>query len=366
MQKKLPADTWLWRFAKTFIQAPFVKINNLHFTGTEKIPEPPFLVIGNHTHFLDPLFVGAALKYPVAWVAAQGGFQSIYLRPLYKSLGAISKQKGVPDAMTIRQIYSTLRMGGVVGIFPEGSVTWDGNFGLLPRGTDKLLEKVQVPIVAARLHGAYSKKPRWADRSNKSRIEVEIEVFNGKEALEFLKTSEWDWLGRKQLPVKGRNRARGFERMAWFCPKCKSFRTISARDNAINCSSCGYEAPVDERLHVGGETIDSFLKNQKEILAGYLEASKGISPGTGTAREWEKDTREFIRKTPGRILVNDRELSIGNNRYELEKIKGFTTYVKRIDEFVYENRVVRLRTDHSSLLIYNAVKFFQNRLSEIE
>ncbi len=50
--------------------------------------------------------------------------------------------------------------GGVLGLMPEGSVTWDGDFGEVPQGTAKFLDRLNVPIVAARMSGAYLTKPR--------------------------------------------------------------------------------------------------------------------------------------------------------------------------------------------------------------
>lgn len=140
----------------------------------------PFLIIGNHTHFLDPLFINAILDYPIVWVAARGTFQAWWAGPILKASGAIAKQKEVPDIITIRQIYATLGKNGVVGIFPEGSVTWDGNFGELPKGSRKLLEKVKVPIMSVKIRGGYLSKPRWANHSRNGKIEIELGVFEGK------------------------------------------------------------------------------------------------------------------------------------------------------------------------------------------
>lgn len=362
MKKKQPANTWLWRFARNLLARPFIKIRNIHSIGIDKIPPPPYLLIGNHTHVFDPLFVGGLIKEPVSWVAARGGFQTIYLAPLLKLLGAIAKQKGVPDAMTIRQIYTTLKDGGVVGIYPEGTVTWDGNFGTLPKGTEKLLEKVRVPVVAARIHGGYSIKPRWADKNNKGRIEIEFEVFEGKEAIAFLKESEWTWQERTNNSVKGKNKALGLERIAWFCPECKSFKSISAKGNTGKCKACGHEILVDNYMHINKKRIDVFLKNQKTLLEESIEKSKKIEIDAGIAREWDRNTQKYLQKNKGKMVIDHRGLKVGEKLFELEKIKGLTTFIKRIDEFIYEDRIVRIRTEHSSFLIYNALKIFMKTL----
>lgn len=356
MKKKLPADTWLWRFAIKFLARPYIRFHNITAIGLDRLPPPPYMLIGNHTHFLDPLFVGGLIKNPVAWVAAQGGFQTIYLAPFLKLLGTISKQKGVPDAMTIRQIYTTLKDGGIVGIYPEGSVTWDGNFGELPRGTEKLLDKVRVPIVAARIHGAYTAKPRWADRSNKCPIEIEFRVFDGREAIDYLKESEWSWHKKNGKLVTGKNKALGFQRLAWFCPECGRFRSIISKGNTARCDSCNYEMTIDNNMLVNGERIDDFVKNQKAVLQTTIDKSESLNMGKGTIREWDKNTGKFIEKNRGKIIIDKSGIKFGERLFELEKIKGLTTFIKRVDEFVYEDRIIRLKTEYSSFLIYNTLK----------
>ncbi|WP_234946697.1 lysophospholipid acyltransferase family protein [Thermosipho atlanticus] len=171
------------------VLAPFFKKHyNLILKGN--FPSPPFLLIANHTHTFDPLFISTFFKMPICWVVAKGNFNRIIIGPLFKSLKFISKQKGEPDIGTIRGILRNLKDGNVVGIFPEGSVTWDGNFQELPSGTDKLLEMVKVPIVSIRIKGGYLSNPRWANYGRKGKIILEVKQFHGKEALDFIKHNE--------------------------------------------------------------------------------------------------------------------------------------------------------------------------------
>ncbi|MDI3524211.1 1-acyl-sn-glycerol-3-phosphate acyltransferase [Kosmotoga sp.] len=266
MTEKLPGDTWLWRLAKRFLTKSFIKKYNLCVQGVDKIPKPPFLIIGNHTHFLDPLFINAILDYPIVWVAARGTFQAWWAGPILKASGAIAKQKGVPDMNTIRQIYATLRKSGIVGIFPEGSVTWNGNFGELPKGTNKLLEKVKVPILAAKIHGGYLSKPRWADYARKGKIEIELAIFEDERAIDFISDSEWDWQEKKKIKFIGKNKAEGIERVIWFCPKCQTFKSIKAKGDKAKCTKCGYELIVDEYGYVNNSRLDFLMAEQERIL----------------------------------------------------------------------------------------------------
>ncbi|MDK2886253.1 MAG: hypothetical protein PWP54_811 [Thermosipho sp. (in: thermotogales)] len=174
------------------ILAPFVKkYYNLELHG--KFPEPPYLLIANHTHNFDPFFVSTFLDKPISWVVAKGTFKRPIIGPILKSLNLIPKQKGVPDVNTIRRILGDLKEGKVVGIFPEGSVTWDGTFQEVPKGTDKLLDKIKTKIVAVKIKGGYLSHPRWANYGRRGKIILEVKEFNDSSALEFIKHNEWDW-----------------------------------------------------------------------------------------------------------------------------------------------------------------------------
>ncbi|MGC9383469.1 MAG: hypothetical protein ACP5D6_02560 [Kosmotogaceae bacterium] len=74
MNERLPGDTWLWRISKKLFNKPVNKMFNIKSFNTEKIPEPPYLLVANHNHFLDPIFVMAAIDNPISWVAARGTF----------------------------------------------------------------------------------------------------------------------------------------------------------------------------------------------------------------------------------------------------------------------------------------------------
>jgi 1-acyl-sn-glycerol-3-phosphate acyltransferase len=95
MNKKntAPADTLLWRIAAKILYPFFDKILDIQVKKKKEIPEPPFLLIANHTHFLDGFFLSYAINKPISWVVAKGNFENKILNLALKGIGAIPKQK---------------------------------------------------------------------------------------------------------------------------------------------------------------------------------------------------------------------------------------------------------------------------------
>ncbi|QTA37371.1 1-acyl-sn-glycerol-3-phosphate acyltransferase [Thermosipho ferrireducens] len=335
----------IW-FLRPLLSPAIKKFYNIKVVG--KVPAPPYLLIANHTHFFDPFFIHSVIEEPIYWVVAKGNFEHPVKGGLFKSLGFIPKQKGVPDFSTIRNIYRNLKKGNIVGIFPEGSVTWDGNFQEVPKGTDKLLNMVKAKIVAVKIQGGYLTKPRWADYGRKGTVTLEFREFSGDEALDFINHNEWDWQGEQRVIFKGNNRAKGIERIIWYCPECGTFRSIVSLSNVAYCKRCGAKLFVDEFGYVANKRIDHILSEQLNLLIDDF-----YELGIAIAIVREKRKARLLKKIRGVVKVTKSYLSIGHEVFELSRIKGVTTFLKNVTEFIYDDRyVVRIFLKYDSLLLY--------------
>ena len=124
----------------------------------------PFLLLANHTHVLDPFYISSSLPVHIRWVAGAYLFKNQFLKTLLGSwIGGIAKQQGRSDLQTIRDISAALKRGESVGLFPEGTRTWDGR---TPRSTKPTanLRDVQGPVVLLISRGLTSLKPRWLSK----------------------------------------------------------------------------------------------------------------------------------------------------------------------------------------------------------
>lgn len=228
--------------------------------------KPPFIVVANHVHTLDPFLISSASPVHIRWVAGAYLFRLFGLRPLLQRwVGAISKVQDKSDMHTIRMIGAALKDGDIVGLFPEGTRTWDGE----PVGFDaalaKLLRLFKVPVVVLNLEGLYAARPRWAKVARKgpstlrwvTTIDAQTiaklsdqELYERlKETLEFSFTA---WQKKHQIPFVSKRGAEGAEQVLYLCPECKQIGTIKTEGRTIGCSHCSMQVHLDEfeRLHL--------------------------------------------------------------------------------------------------------------------
>ena len=103
---------------------------DLKVYGVDNVPEDSRGVIfaPNHASFLDPPILGISLKKPVHFLAKEYVFKVRGLgRPLYW-LGVLPIKSESDDFRSMRRIMRTLKEGGRLVIFPEGTRTTDGQF----------------------------------------------------------------------------------------------------------------------------------------------------------------------------------------------------------------------------------------------
>lgn len=97
--------------------------------GEDNIPsEGNLIVIANHKHFLDPVFMLVAVKNrKIIPIAKQELFSVPILKFFMKKVGAIPVNRDNPSISTFRTVLSEIKAGNVLGIFPEGTraVTYD-------------------------------------------------------------------------------------------------------------------------------------------------------------------------------------------------------------------------------------------------
>lgn len=132
----------------------------LRVQGIEKIPsEGPALLICNHVSYVDALILGAASRRPIRFVM----WWKIFEMPLLKWMFAIARaipiagRKENPELMeqAFTDIDAALAEGELVCIFPEGSLTADGEIAPFRPGVDRILEQRKVPVIPMALRGLW-------------------------------------------------------------------------------------------------------------------------------------------------------------------------------------------------------------------
>jgi 1-acyl-sn-glycerol-3-phosphate acyltransferase len=131
-------------------------IYRVRVTGMDNIPEEgPVIIASNHVSFVDPLIIGGMIRRPVNFVMYHGIYGIPLLNFIFRTGKAIpiAGRSENPEILenAYRRIHEVLAGGDVLGIFPEGQITSDGNIQPFKPGIDKIIAEQPVPVVPVAL-----------------------------------------------------------------------------------------------------------------------------------------------------------------------------------------------------------------------
>lgn len=161
-------------------------IYRVRMTGENHIPEEGAVIIAaNHVSFVDPLILGGMIRRPVRFVMHHSIFKIPLLNFIFRTGKAIPIASRTDNPAILeaayRQIHQVLKDEDVLGIFPEGAITHDGEIQTFKSGVCKIVAEQPVPVVPIALchlwGSIFSRRDSfWKRRPYKlwARIEVRI------------------------------------------------------------------------------------------------------------------------------------------------------------------------------------------------
>ena len=130
--------------------------------GLEHLPAAgPALIVCNHVSFVDALVIMAACPRPIRFVMDHRIFRWPILSFVFRTSRAIPIAPAKEDAALMERALDTaaaaLRGGDLVGIFPEGALSADGEMAAFRPGYRRILERADaaVPVVPMALRGLW-------------------------------------------------------------------------------------------------------------------------------------------------------------------------------------------------------------------
>jgi 1-acyl-sn-glycerol-3-phosphate acyltransferase len=170
----------VWFMART--------IYRMSFTGQHHIPRHgPALIVANHVSFIDWFIITAACRRPVRFVM----HHSIYDLPILNLLFRLSKAISIAPAKenpkckeeAFEQIHNALHNNQIVCIFPEGTITYDGEISSFKPGIEAIIKRDPVPVIPLGLKGIWGsffsresgRAMRRVPRPSRRKIEVIID-----------------------------------------------------------------------------------------------------------------------------------------------------------------------------------------------
>lgn len=279
---------------------PYFKIkNNVKINNNEiKKLKGPYLMLCNHPS--RPDFIYSLMSvYPtrVNVVAARYYFYNKTLSPLLKKLGVIPKNLFNPDIETIKSIMNVIKNDGIVLMMPEGRLSASGELEKMPEGVEKLIKKLNVPVVAINVKGAHLTGAKWMKKRRKGKIVIDSKVILTKEEIinnnenyihnkvkENISYNDYSWNEKEKIEYKGKDMLDGIENLLYICPHCHKEFSLSSNKNTITCNNCNKTYEMDNYYT---------FKNEKEI--------KNINDWFNYQKEYEKqritNNNNYILKT---------------------------------------------------------------------
>jgi 1-acyl-sn-glycerol-3-phosphate acyltransferase len=148
-------------FLLRFIAWLLVKaVYRLRTEGIEHIPQQGAAVlVANHVSFVDAVVIMGASPRPIRFVMDHRIFKTPLLGFIFRHCGAIpiASAKEDPAMMdaAFAEVARALAAGDLVGIFPEGQITKDGELQPFRPGISRILAGNPVPVVPLALSGLW-------------------------------------------------------------------------------------------------------------------------------------------------------------------------------------------------------------------
>ncbi len=133
----------------------------MEIIGIENLPESGGLIIAsNHVSYLDPAVLAASLNRKIYFITKKEVFKNTFVSFILKNLNAFSVDRENVDILAFKKAMNILRKEEVLGIFPEGTRSLNGELQELKLGAIKIAMKTGVPILPVGIIGTHKIYPR--------------------------------------------------------------------------------------------------------------------------------------------------------------------------------------------------------------
>ena len=159
--------TPVYRFARLMSRVLFSTVMPTRLKGREKLKamKAPYILIANHRHALDPVYLGGICPCEVRFLGKKELTGSAFTKWLMDRLHMISIARHESDLEALRKATKEIRAGHVLGIFPEGTRYQPSMMETVESGTAFLALREKVPMVPVYIHRKFS-----PFKSNRARV----------------------------------------------------------------------------------------------------------------------------------------------------------------------------------------------------
>lgn len=135
-------------------------VYRVNITGKHHIPATgPAVLAANHVSFADAVILMGSSPRPIRFIMDHRIFKTPVLGFIFRHSGAIPIAPAKENAQLMEQAFQqasqALANGELVGIFPEGAITRDGEMQPFRPGISRILQAQPVPVVPMALSGLW-------------------------------------------------------------------------------------------------------------------------------------------------------------------------------------------------------------------
>jgi 1-acyl-sn-glycerol-3-phosphate acyltransferase len=124
-------------------------------SGLEHVPsDGPVIFAANHVSFYDPPAIGACVPRQINYFARDTLFKGLFGKYLVK-IGTIPVARENAEIKSLKAIFKSLKLGGAVAIYPEGTRSADGQLAEPKPGAGMIACKSKATVIPTRLFGTY-------------------------------------------------------------------------------------------------------------------------------------------------------------------------------------------------------------------
>jgi 1-acyl-sn-glycerol-3-phosphate acyltransferase len=161
---------WHYSVAKAVVGAVLGAVTGWEVSGRDLVPRTGgFILASNHISFWDPPLIGSALPREIHFLAKEELFSNPAFGWLIRSYNAIPIRRGMVDLSGMARAVETLRRGGGLMLFPEGTRMRDGELHPARPGVGMLSVNADVPIVPCFISGS-DRERGWLTRRSRVRL----------------------------------------------------------------------------------------------------------------------------------------------------------------------------------------------------
>ncbi|QDV11990.1 Bifunctional protein Aas [Rosistilla oblonga] len=147
---------WEW-FVRLYFRGLFGCLYRKRIVGLENLPsEGGYLLCSNHVSWLDGSLMLWFIPRPVHFIVDASNFRSKFmfsLSQVFDSILMTASPKSIARALKAGR--DGLNQGKVIGLFPEGGISRNGQLQAFRPGMEKILKGTEAPIVPVYLDGMW-------------------------------------------------------------------------------------------------------------------------------------------------------------------------------------------------------------------